>query len=415
MAAKTTALTDTQIKKTKSVSNKTIKLADGDGLQLLIKPSGSKIWHLRYTNPITKSKTTISFGSYPSITLAKARTLRKEARELLSQNIDPKKNREDIEQKKRFAHSNSFRAVFDEWFAIKETNVTTKQSKLIKRGFENHLFKLLGSVPIGELKPQQVIEVVRHVEKQGKHDLAKRLCARINEVMTYAANTGRINSNPLTGITSAFKKVKATPNPAIKPERLPWLLKIINAAELKRVTRCLIEWQLHTMVRPNEAVNAKWQEIDLEKQLWIIPIETMKMDKPHIVPLTPQTLSLLSILKPMTGDNEFLFPSFRSNSKDGHINSETVNKAFRRMNLGGIQTAHGLRSVASTTLNEQGFDYDVIESALAHLDDNQVRRSYNRTDYMERRKKLMTWWSNHIEQCATGNFSLSGTKHLKVV
>lgn len=413
MAARTTPLTDTQIKQAKVDCNKIIKLADGEGLQLLVKPSGSKIWHLRYTNPITKNKTTLSLGSYPSVSLANARAQRKEARVLLAQDIDPKKHREEEAQKKRFALNNSFKSVFDEWFAIKETNVAIKQSKLIKRAFENHLFKELGAVPIGELKPQHVIEVVKKVEAQGKNDLAKRLCSRINEVMNYAANTGRIGLNPLSGITSAFKKVKAKSHPAITPDKLPWLLRLINDAELKRVTRCLIEWQLHTITRSNEAASAKWQDIDLNKKLWSIPADVMKTDKPHLIPLTEQALTLLEILKPITGDGEYLFPSFQSGK--GHINKETVNKAFRRMGLHNIQTAHGLRSVASSTLNEQGHDYDVIESALAHLDDNQVRRSYNRTDYMERRKKLMNWWSSHIEECSTGNFSLSGTKQLKVV
>ena len=413
MAARTTPLTATQIKQAKPDSAKTIKLADGEGLQLLVKPSGSKIWHLRYTNPITKNKTTLSFGSYPSISLVNARTQRKEARELLAQGIDPKKHREEEEQKKRFALNNSFKSVFDEWFSIKETNVAIKQSKLIKRAFENHLFKELGAVPIGELKPQHVIEVVKKVEAQGKNDLAKRLCSRINEVMNYAANTGRIGLNPLSGITSAFKKVKAKSHPAISPDKLPWLLKLINDSELKKVTRCLIEWQLHTITRSNEAASAKWADIDIDKKLWLIPADVMKMDKPHMIPLTIQVLTLLEVLRPITGESEYLFPSFQRSK--GHINKETVNKAFRRMGLQYIQTAHGLRSVASSTLNEQGHDYDVIESALAHLDDNQVRRAYNRTDYMERRKKLMQWWSDHIEECATGNFLLSGAKHLKVV
>ncbi len=413
MAARTTPLTDTQIKQTKPDSKKIIKLADGEGLQLLIKPTGSKIWHLRYTNPITKNKTTLSFGSYPSVSLANARAQRKEARELLAQSIDPTKHREEEEQRKRFALNNSFKSVFDEWYAIKETNVTLKQSKLIKRAFENHLFKELGAIPIGELKPQYVIEVIKKVEAQGKSDLAKRLCSRINEVMNYAANTGRIGLNPLSGITSAFKKIKTKSHPAIAPEKLPWLLKLINDAELKRVTRCLIEWQLHTITRSNEAASAQWQDIDLDKKLWSIPADVMKMEKPHLIPLTEQSLVLLEILKPITGDSVYLFPSFQRGKK--HINKETVNKAFRRMGLKDIQTAHGLRSVASSTLNEQGHDYDVIESALAHIDDNQVRRAYNRTDYMERRRKLMDWWSNHIEECSTGNFSLSGTKHLKVV
>jgi integrase len=231
--------------------------------------------------------------------------------------------------------------------------------------------------------------------------------------MTYAANTGRIAINPLAGITSAFKKVKPKPHPAVTPDKLSWLLKVINDSQVKRVTRCLIEWQLHTITRSNEATTTKWKDIDLNKKLWSIPADVMKMDKPHLIPLTDQAISLLEIIRPITGDGEYVFPSFHYGK--GHINEETVNKAFRRMGLQNIQTAHGLRSVASSTLNEQGHDYDVIEAALAHLDDNQVRRAYNRTDYMERRRKLMEWWSNHIDHCATGNFSLPGTRHLKVV
>ena len=413
MAAKTKPLTDTQIKQTKPVFDKTLILADGDGLRLLIKPSSSKIWHLRYTNPITKNKTTMSLGSYPSVTLANARSQRKKARELIANGIDPKRHREEEIRKAKFELTNSFKSVFDEWFSIKESNVAPKQSKLIKRAFENHLFKYLGAMPIGELKPQYVIEVIKKVEQQGKSDLAKRLCSRVNEVMTYAANTGRITFNPLTGIISAFKKVKHKPHPAVTPDKLPWLLKIINDSQVKKVTRCLIEWQLHTITRSNEATTTKWKDIDLDKKLWSIPADVMKMDKPHLIPLTEQAISLLEIIRPITGYAEYVFPSFHYGK--GHINEETVNKAFRRMGLQDIQTAHGLRSVASTTLNEQGHDYDVIESALAHLDDNQVRRAYNRTDYMERRRKLMVWWSNHIEQCATGNFSLTGTRHLKAV
>ena len=413
MAARIKPLTDTQIKQVKPDLNKEIRLADGDGLQLLVKPSGAKIWHLRYINPITKKNNTLSFGGYPSLSLANARAQRTKARELIANGIDPKKHRDEEALKLRFEFNNSFKSVFDEWFAIKETAVAPKQSKLIKRAFENHLLNKLGGLPIDELKPQYVIEVIKVVEQQGKHDLAKRLCSRINEVMTYAANTGRIEMNPLTGITSAFKKVKPKSHPAVTPDKLPWLLKIINESQVKKITRCLIEWQLHTITRSNEATTTKWKDIDLTKKLWSIPAEVMKMDKPHLIPLTEQAIRLLEILKPMTGDDEYIFPSFHYGK--GHINEETVNKAFRRMGLQNIQTAHGLRSVASTTLNEQGHDYDVIESALAHLDNNQVRRAYNRTDYMERRRKLMAWWSNHLETCATGSFSISGTRHLKAV
>ena len=172
-------------------------------------------------------------------------------------------------------------------------------------------------------------------------------------------------------------------------------------------------WQLHTMTRPIETATARWEDIDLDKNVWVIPAERMKMKKAHTVPLTPQTLALVEVLQSMRGHSEYLFQSHGSPKK--HANSQTTNMALKRMGFAGELVSHGLRALASTTLNEQGFDPDVIESALAHIDKNEVRRAYNRAEYLERRRKLMCWWSNHIDQSSTGNFSLSGTKLLKSV
>ena len=139
----------------------------------------------------------------------------------------------------------------------------------------------------------------------------------------------------------------------------------------------------------------------------------MKKKRPHTVPLTPQLLSLLEYMKPITGHREFIFPAYRN--PRNHLSRETLGAALRRMGLQGKQTAHGLRALASTTLNEQGFDSDLIEAALAHVDKNQVRAAYNRTDYLERRRKMMCWWSAHIEAASKGDYSVSGNQHLKVV
>jgi len=408
MAAKFIPLTNTQVKQAKPDPLRVVKLSDGGGLQLLIKPSGSKIWHLRYMKPVTNKQTTLSLGSYPSVSLAKAREKRVEVKSLVADGIDPINFRNELAENKRIEHSNSFRAVFDEWFEIKEAKIQPKQSKLIIRAFENHLFKSLGKVPISQLKPPQVIKVIRKVEEQGKFDLTKRLCARVNEVMKFAVFTGRISYNPLTDITEAFIKVKSIPNPAVPPEKLPWLLDVIRDGDMKVITRCLIKWQLNTMVRPKEAAMAEWSEIDFEKKLWIIPAVRMgKTKRSHSVPLTSQALELLDKLKPLTGSDTYIFASFRKVS--GHVHQETVNKALRRMGLGGIQSAHGFRSVASTTLNEKGFNVDLIETSLAHRDKNQIRQVYNRADYIDRRREMMQWWSDHIDQCSKGVYNLLGT------
>jgi integrase len=171
---------------------------------------------------------------------------------------------------------------------------------------------------------------------------------------------------------------------------------------------------LHTMTRPSESAKAKWSEIDLENQLWTIPAERMKMRLEHKVPLTPQTIEILARLKPLSGDRMYLFPSYINQHK--HCNVESANKALSRMGYKNKLVAHGLRALASTTLNEQGHDPDVIEAALAHTDSNKVRAAYNRAEYLERRRKLMTWWSEHIELASKGIINLpSNSINLKVV
>lgn len=232
--------------------------------------------------------------------------------------------------------------------------------------------------------------------------------------MTYAVNTGQLDANPLTGIHKAFESPKKAHMPTITPEQLPKLLQDLNTASIKLVTRCLLEWQLHTMVRPSEAAGAQWDEIDWEKKLWNIPAERMKKKRPHSVPLTEQAMNLLETVKPISGDLVYIFPADRDRKK--HTYPQTVNMALKRMGYGGTLVSHGLRALASTTLNEQEFSADIIEAALAHIDSNEVRAAYNRADYLKQRRVMMEWWSDHIELAGSGNLSLaSGHPGLKLV
>ena len=188
-------------------------------------------------------------------------------------------------------------------------------------------------------------------------------------------------------------------------------MQALNNASIMKITRCLVEWQLHTMTRPTEAATARWEDINLKEKVWIIPEERMKMKKPHTIPLTPQTLDLLDVLKEISGHRKYIFPSHRN--PRSHVNSQTANMALKRMGFAGELVSHGLRALASTTLNEQGFDSDIIEAALAHIDKNEVRRAYNRAEYIERRRALMCWWSEHIDKASTGNLSITGIKNSK--
>ncbi len=412
MARTTKPLTDTEVKQSKA-SAKEFNLADGGGLYLRVKPNGTKLWLFNYTKPFSQARANLSIGQYPSVTLAMARQQRQELRSLLAQDIDPQTHRKEHRRQQGEAHGNTLALVFAKWFKIKKASVTPAYADDIERSLKLHVMPKLGPCPIHQIKARDVIEVLEPIAAKGTLETVKRLCQRLNELMTYAANSGIIDSNPLAGIGKAFESPDKAHFPTLKPDQLGDLMRAIANASVKRTTRCLIEWQLHTMVRPSEAAGAVWSEIDTDRGLWVIPAERMKKKRAHTVPLTPQTLSLLALMKSISGQREHIFPADRNPRE--HINEQTANMALKRMGYSGQLVAHGLRSLASTTLNEQGFDPDVIESALAHTDKNEVRAAYNRAEYLERRRVMMAWWSQHIEQMASGNLSLASVKHLRAV
>ena len=214
--------------------------------------------------------------------------------------------------------------------------------------------------------------------------------------MIYAVNTGLINANPASGIGMAFEKPKKQNMPTLRPEELPKLMRSLVMSNLSVPTRCLIEWQLLTLVRPSEASGARWAEIDLNAKLWTIPAERMKAKREHIVPLSLQAIEILEIMKPISAHRKFIFPS--RNDHNEPMNSQTANAALKRIGYAGKLVAHGLRSIASTAMNEEGFNPDVIEAALSHNDKNEVRRAYNRSTYLEQRKQLAVWWGDFVSK-----------------
>ena len=407
MVNKTQPLTATKVDKSKP-KEKEYNLSDGNGLALRIKPVGSKLWIFNYQRPITKKRANLSLGKYPDLSLANARKKALEARELLASGVDPKEHRDTYLISKQAELNNTLQAVFENWFEVKKTSIKELTAKKLLQRLDKYILCHLGRFPISSITAPQVIKVLQPVANLGKLETVTRVCRNINEIMTFSVNTGIIEHNRLAGIGKAFAAPKVTNQPSLKPEELPKLLTALNYANIKLLTRCLIEWQLHTMTRPSESACALWNEIDRDKQLWIIPAERMKKGRPHTVPLTSKTLALLDTIDSITGECEYIFPADKTNKK--HINKQTANKALERMGFKGQQTAHGLRALASTTLNEQGFDADVIEAALSHIDKDKARIAYNRTDYLERRKVVMNWWSEHIENASTGPNSIASLK-----
>ncbi|MCD9494569.1 integrase domain-containing protein [Photobacterium carnosum] len=395
MARTVKPLTHTQIDKAKP-KDKEYNLSDGQGLQLRIKPNGTKIWLLNYCHPKTKKRNCMSFGTYPTIGLSDARALRDDARKLLANNIDPKEHKLAQSNVQQRINEATLQAVSKQWLAVKSKKVTFNYAEDIARSLELHIFPNLGSEPIAELRPKQVIAILQPVAAKGNFETIKRLCQRINEIMIFAVNTGVIEFNPLNGIKAAFESPQKKNMPTIPPAELPRLISAIFNASIKITTRNLILWQLHTMTRPSEAAGTCWAEIDFDKAIWTIPAERMKKGKEHVIPLTDQSIALLKRMQAISGNQYYVFPSDRQTDK--HINAQTANMALKRMGFEGQLVAHGLRALASTTLNEEGFDPDVIESALAHIDKNEVRRAYNRATYLDRRREMMIWWSGLINR-----------------
>jgi integrase len=412
MAKKVNPLTNTQVKQAKP-KDKIYKLSDGDGLQLRIMPNGSKQWLLDYFKPFTKKRTSLSLGSYPEVSILEARKKRVVSRELLAKDIDPKEYKDDQHREQLLLASHTLKSVATDWFAIKKTTIAENTAKSLWRKFENHVFPKLGHRPIDKILAPEAIEALKPLAAKGNLETTGKIIGHLNNIMTHALNTGILQHNPLSGIRSAFSAPKVTNMPTIRPDELGKLMKDISYASIKLVTRCLIEWQLHTMTRPSESAKAEWSEIDLESKLWVIPAERMKMRLEHKVPLTEQAIEILERLKPITGHRKHLFPSHIDHKR--HCNVETANKALIRMGYKNRLVAHGLRALASTTLNETGHNPDVIESALSHVDKNEVRRAYNRAEYLDSRRELMCWWSEHIEQAASGNLSLPALKELKTI
>ncbi len=412
MAKVTTRLTDKEIKSAKP-RDKEYYLFDGGGLRLRVKPNCSKHWLFNYYRPNSKKRANLTLGKYPDLSLAIARKQAQEAKELIVQDIDPQEDKKRKQQEHKAVYQHTFFNVSKEWFDIKQESVTPDYAVDIWRSLELHIFPYLSTIPVKDITAPLAIKLLKPIEAKGSLETVKRLTQRLNEIMDFATNYGLVNANPLTGIKAAFKKPKKENMASLKPDELPELINAIANASIKRTTRCLIEWQLHTMTRPSEAAGTRWDEIDLEAKIWTIPPARMKKGREHRIPLTSQTIALLEIMKPISKQREFVFTSDRNPLKP--CNSQTANMALKRMGFAGRLVSHGLRSLASTTLNEQGFEADLIEAALAHIDGNQVRSAYNRTDYLERRIPMMIWWSGHIEEAAQGSLSVTGTKQLKVI
>jgi integrase len=393
----TMALTDTAVRNAK-LREKAYKLFDGGGLFLLVNPKGSRYWRLKYR--YNGKEKLLALGVYPDIGLKEARNRRDDARKQIAQDIDPSLARKAT--KAAQSDANGFEAVAREWWTKHEPNWSETHSSRILLRLKKDVFPWIGKIPIGEISAPELLTVLRRIENRGAVETAHRIHQSCGQIFRYAVATGRAERDPSADLKGALPPTRQKHHASITdPAKIGELLRAIDGYEGSFITRCALQLASMTFVRPGELRYAEWSEINLEKAEWRIPAEKMKMRTVHIVPLSTQAVAVLNEIKPLTGRGKYVFPGVRTNKRP--MSENTVNAALRRLGYTKEEmTGHGFRSMASTILNEQGWNRDAIERQLAHAERNSVRAAYNYAEHLSERIRIMQEWANYLDKLKIG-------------
>ena len=337
-------LTDVAIRQAKA-KELPYKISDSDGLYLLVKPTG-KYWRMNYR--FAGKQKTLAIGVYPTISLTHARKKRDEARALLVKDIDPSLTKAINKQIVRTAAENTFKAVALEWHAKTSKTWAETTATNIKRYLEKDIFPWLGNRVIKDIAAPELLAVLRKIENRGAHEKARRCREYAGRVFRYAIATGRAERDPSADLRGALTPVKVKHHASIiDPKGIGALLRSIHGFTGSYITKCALQLAPLVFVRPGELRHAEWVEINFDKKEWRIPGHKMKMSEPHIIPLSPQSIEILQSIHPLTGDDQYIFPSIRSNARP--MSENTINAALRWLGYEKNEmTGHGFRSMAST-------------------------------------------------------------------
>jgi integrase len=388
-------LNDTQIKNAKP-RERPYKIADASGLTLLINPNGSKWWRLRYR--INGTEKMLSLGVYPDVSLAKARSRRDEHRSLIVDGVDPSEKRQAV----KLANNDTFAGIGREWLSKREHKLAAITVTKTKWMLETFIYPDLGSKPINKITAPELLAALRKIEARGRHETAHRTKQKVGEVLRYAVATGRAERDITSDLRGALSPVTSKHHAAItEPGKIGELLRAIDGYTGNPTTAYALKLAPLLFVRPGELRLAEWQEFDFDASEWRIPGPRMKMRQQHLVPLSAQAVELLRELQAINGDGRFLFPSLRTRVRA--MSENTVNAALRRLGYSNTEmTGHGFRSLASTSLNEQGWHPDLIELQLAHKERDKIRGAYNHAQRLGERKKMMQAWANYLDTLKAG-------------
>ncbi|ENM2866113.1 tyrosine-type recombinase/integrase [Citrobacter koseri] len=371
---------------------KTYKLADGAGLYLEVVPSGSRYWRMKYR--FNGKEKRMAFGVYPAVSLAQARALRDEAKKKLAEGIDPSFAKKEEKLVRDVQLNNTFQAVALEWHGTKVSRWSEGYASDIIEAFNKDIFPYIGQLPVNDIKPLVLLNVLRRMESRGATEKAKKVRQRCSEVFRYAIVTGRAEYNPAADLTSAMSGHESKHYPFLTVEELPDFFKALSGYTGSPLVVLAARLLILTGVRTGELRGAFWSEFDLEKAVWEIPADRMKMKRPHLVPLSTQALEIVQQLKVMSGQYPLVFPGRNDPRKT--MSEASINQVFKRIGYTGKVTGHGFRHTMSTILHEEGFNTAWIETQLAHVDKNAIRGTYNHALYLEGRREMMQWYADYI-------------------
>jgi integrase len=373
--------------------DKAYRVADGSGLFIEVSPAGGKLWRWRYY--FNRKPQILALGKYPSLTLAQARKARDDARMLVEAGKHPTREKKARKLRSAFDGENTFEKIARRWLDLKQKGLNEKYRKQCLVRMEQHVFPIIGALPITEITIPDVVTVIEKIGNRGTIETARRMKQLISQTFRFASQRGLCQHNPAADLRDILPSTPERHLPSISPAEFPQLLKDIAGYNGDKFTKAAMQILALTFVRTGELIGAKWNEVNFEKAEWHIPAERMKMKRPHLVPLSRQAISILKELQKITGEKEHIFYSSKSKSK--HISNGAVLMALRRMGYQKRMCGHGFRSLASTILNEKGYPPDVIERQLAHEDSDKVRSAYNRAEYLLERKKMMQNYADFLD------------------
>jgi len=398
-------ITNIQIKNAKPKAKK-YKLSCGGGLSLLVMPTGRKLWKFRFR--LDGKESDYSLGAYgdgkANLSLKGALKRADELREIVKQGIHPKDQDRKNKQAERLQKKNTFKSVAFAWMDSKANTWKPNHRQDVERSLQNHIFDYFGNVAVNEINTNDVLYVLRKIESTGALVMLSKVNQRVSHIFKYARIEGMIKSNPAQDLHEVLKSPVSKNHKHVPINEVPELLRKIDdydkVSGVYRVTQLGLKLITLIFIRTSELRFLEWSHIDFDKAIIEIPSDVMKMSHAHTVPLSTQALEIIDQLKPYTGDSKYLF--CQQNNKHKPMSENAMLYALYTLGYHGKQTVHGFRHIASTQLNEMGFNGDVVEVQMAHKDTNKIRATYNKAQYLPERTEMMQSWSDYIEAIKKG-------------